>query len=116
MDVNLFRKWDNFLTYQENITIFKHVLKTPKDLPLSKPIKPLYDITEILLKVALNTIKPKSYVQNDSKNQHTSPKVFIFLSIVSYKVSTYVSVYRSVFIYMYITLGYNFICACQNIL
>jgi hypothetical protein len=40
IDVNLLTKGSDLLTYEENITIFKHafkyILKTPKDLQLSK--------------------------------------------------------------------------------
>jgi hypothetical protein len=63
VDVNLLTKGSDTLTYQENKTIFKHVFKyiedSKKDLQLS----------------------------NVLKNQHTSPKVFIFLSFLSYIVS-----------------------------
>jgi hypothetical protein len=78
IDVNLLAKGSDFLTYQENTTIFKHDFKYIKD-------------------------SQKTYnCLNDLKNQHTSPKVFILLSFLSYIVSTYVFVYNhSVFIYLY---------------
>ena len=78
IDVKLLTKGSDFLTYQENTTIFKHAFKYIEDS------KKIYNCL------------------NDLKNQHTSPKVFILLSFLSYIVSTYVFVYnRSVFIYLY---------------
>jgi hypothetical protein len=67
IDVNLLAKGSDFLTYQENTTIFKHDFKYIKD-------------------------SQKTYnCLNDLKNQHTSPKVFILLSFLSYIVCFYLS-------------------------
>ena len=64
INVNLLTKGSNLLTYQENITIFKHAFKY------------------IRLQKIYNCL-------NDLKNQHTSPKVFILFSFFSYIVFVY---------------------------
>ena len=64
IDVNLLTKGSDLLTYQENITIFKHAFKY------------------IRLQKIYNCL-------NDLKNQHTSPKVFILFFFFSYIVFVY---------------------------
>jgi hypothetical protein len=64
IDVKLLTKGSDFLTYQENTTIFRHAFKYIKDS------------------------KRFTNCLNDIKKQHTSPKVFILLSFLSYIVST----------------------------
>jgi hypothetical protein len=63
-DVKLLTKGSDFLTYQDNTTIFRHAFKYIKDS------------------------KRFTNCLNDLKNQHTFPKVFILLSFLSYIVST----------------------------
>ena len=64
IDVNLLTKGSDLLTYQENITIFKHAFKYNR-------LQKIYNCL------------------NDLKNQHTSPKVFILFSFFSYIVFVY---------------------------
>jgi hypothetical protein len=62
--LNLLTKGSDLLTYQENITIFKHAFKYNR-------LQKIYNCL------------------NDLKNQHTSPKVFILFSFFSYIIFVY---------------------------
>jgi hypothetical protein len=64
IDVNLPTKGSDLLTYQENITIFKHAFKYNR-------LQKIYNCL------------------NDLKNQHTSPIVFILFSFFSYIIFVY---------------------------